>query len=756
MKSEQFGQLLKAGIASITYCERKTAPVVEADLGAQIGVEATTIQRYKAGHLPPELRTIEILADAIVKRGLLGREWLQRFLHAAQYPASDRLLDKLCPIGPVRPRPPRIYENLPAPTYSQFVMRQQAFAEIIEGLQQRSAVVLIASLGGMGKTSLAREVAACCLNGGYGVPQFDAVVWVSDKDHPGTTTFSIVLDEISRTLDYPGFTQFAHEEKRREVEQLLRRQKVLLVVDNFETITDGVLLSWLLRLPEPSKAIVTTREYRREFRRGGWPVDLRGMTEDEAKRLVDERVKVLKIEKFVGDLAQLEPLLVATGGNPKAIEMTMGLLKYERRPVQQILDDLYTARGELFDDLFARAWALLDEASRRMLMGMTFFPTSASREALRVTADVQENSFARAVERLADLALLDVQHDNLSMPPRYALHPLVRAFAAARLPEQMGFEPSARERWVEWYLQLTAQVGFCWYDLTRLDLLNGEEEAIYDVAVWASHADQHERVCRIAEGVEYFYYIRGIWDKYLKTSITHVEAARLLNDSREEMWSLGHHVQVLGRQGNVSEMERHIPRLFALREQNEMHIDANTLFWVYHAIALYHESNKDLLSAQQSWEYPLLRASEMSEYVHITNCYWLGNCLFVQSKWKEARELFLLSLNKAAENGYVRYVLFNQLRLAEIAIGQEDIEGPTVILEDINKKARQYQIREHIARSQFLYARLHTLRGDLLAARVSLAEAIDLFERLGMRRELAEAREEMARLEAQLAAPASP
>ncbi|NTU81389.1 MAG: hypothetical protein HGA45_18755 [Chloroflexales bacterium] len=74
-----------------------------------------------------------------------------------------------------------------------------------------------------------------------------------------TTNLSTVLDEIARTLDYPGFAQFEHEEKRREVEQLLRRQRVLLVVDNFETVTDGALLTWLLRLPEPSKALMTLR-----------------------------------------------------------------------------------------------------------------------------------------------------------------------------------------------------------------------------------------------------------------------------------------------------------------------------------------------------------------------------------------------------------------------------------------------------------------------------------------------------------------
>jgi hypothetical protein len=151
-RSETFGRLLKAGISSIVNCEGKKAPIIEDELGQLIGISGDSIQRYKAGHLPPESRTIEILAEAAIRRGFLGREWLQRFLHAARYPFADTLLNQLCPIGPTRPRPPRVYENLPAPTYSQFVMRAQAFADVLDGLQQRSAVVLIVGLGGNGKT----------------------------------------------------------------------------------------------------------------------------------------------------------------------------------------------------------------------------------------------------------------------------------------------------------------------------------------------------------------------------------------------------------------------------------------------------------------------------------------------------------------------------------------------------------------------------------------------------------------------------
>ncbi|NCC32206.1 MAG: hypothetical protein EOM24_09305, partial [Chloroflexia bacterium] len=388
-RSETFGRLLKGAINSIATYEGKTAPIIEEELAEQVGLAGSAIQRYKAGSLPPDPRTIAIIAEAAVRRGLFSREWLQRFLHAARYHQADQLLDQLCPLGPARPRPPRVYQNLPAPTYSQFVMRAEAFAEVLDGMSKRSAAVIIVGLGGNGKTSLAREVADACLKDENSPARFDAAVWVSDKDRPGTTNLSIVLDEIARTLDYPGFTQFEHDEKRREVEQLLRRQRVLVCLDNVETITDGALIAWLLNLPEPSKAMITTREYRREYRRGGWPVELRGMSEREVRALVDERLKVLRIEKLVGDVAEIEPLIIATGGNPKAIGMTLGLVKYERRPLQHVVDDLYAARGELFDDLFTRAWSLLDEAARRVLLVMTFFPASASGEVLSSTTDVK-------------------------------------------------------------------------------------------------------------------------------------------------------------------------------------------------------------------------------------------------------------------------------------------------------------------------------------------------------------------------------
>ncbi len=181
-----------------------------------------------------------------------------------------------------------------------------------------------------------------------------------------------MLDTIARTLDFPGLTQERPEKKTYEVEQLLRAYRVLLIIDNFETITDPVLQTWLLQVPEPSKVIVTTRELSRAWWTT-WPIQVGKMTEAEAQQLIDERTHVLSLPPVIREPALFEQFLHLTEGNPKAITLSLGLHKYERRPLHQIIADLRSGQGELFDDLFARAWQVIDEAARRIVLVASFF-----------------------------------------------------------------------------------------------------------------------------------------------------------------------------------------------------------------------------------------------------------------------------------------------------------------------------------------------------------------------------------------------
>ena len=66
-RSETFGRLLKGAINSIAAYEGKTAPAVEDELGARIGVAGSAIQRYKSGYLPPDMRAVQMFAEAAVR-----------------------------------------------------------------------------------------------------------------------------------------------------------------------------------------------------------------------------------------------------------------------------------------------------------------------------------------------------------------------------------------------------------------------------------------------------------------------------------------------------------------------------------------------------------------------------------------------------------------------------------------------------------------------------------------------------------------
>jgi tetratricopeptide (TPR) repeat protein len=737
-RSETFGRLLKAGISSIAYCEGKTAQAVEMDLGEQLGIAGYTVQRYKTGYLPPDVKTVRTLAEACVRRGLLGREWLQKFLHAAHYPHPEALVQELQPAAaPERQRTPRPYSNLPAPTYSRFVMREQAFREVREGLRMRGAVVLISSMGGMGKTSLAREVAEQALDEQDEGPGFGAVVWVSDKDRPGTVNLGLVLDEVARVLDYPGLAQLAHREKRFEVEQLLRRMQVLLVVDNFETITDSALLEWLLHLPEPSKALITTREFRREFR-SSWPVDLHGLTEPEALALIAERLRVLGLEALAPAPAELLPLIEVTGGNPKALELATGLLKYERRSLPEVVAALRAARTDLFDDLFGRAWLLLGGLARQVLLALTLFPADVGRDALETAAGVAGADFEQAVERLEDLSLVDVQRSSLSAPVRYTLHPLVRVFARQQMAAWPAFAEASRARWLDWCVRLVSQIGFCWDDLSRLGLLDQDHETVYAAIRWCAEQRHDPGTLALIEGVRYYYTVRGMWDERLMINLVRAEAARRLGDRSAEAMSLAYHIEICCKQANLEGAAQHLGRLRELAAAPGL--PGLVRYEIGYAEGIYAHARGAYAEAEQIWRGQLELARGLDGQKSVIARRWLARCRSAQGDTAGAQQLYRESLADARRIGDQRSVMGNTLKLAAFDLEQGRFAEALQQLETCRALAERFQDRRRQAECHLLLARLHRAQGDRAAARGALETALDLFERLGMRQDLDEAR----------------
>ncbi len=741
IENPTFGQLLSGAIKSIAAYERKSTGVLDEELGEALKVASATIERYKQGRVPVDKQRVKILAEQLVKRAYLNHTWLRRFLQAAAYPTPGELLEQLFPEcsqqfpGPARP--PRVYHNLPVATYAQFIARPEAYARVIEGLQQQTAVVLIVGLGGCGKTSLARYIAEQCFKDVEAPAPMEAAIWVSDKDRPGTLDLTTVLDTIARTLDYPGLAQLPHNEKLYEVDQLLRQKRVLLVVDNIETITDSRLLDWLFRLPAPSKALVTSREQTAVLW-SSWPIALDGFTPDQAWQYIEQRARFLGFSQPV--VNQYESLVHVSGGNPKVIELALGYLKYEHQPFAKIIGSLSAAQGALFEDLFARSWSLLAQPAQQVLLALLLFSPSAQPEALAAVAAVSADRIRAIGAQLSDLALIDVKRDMQHSVTGYSLHPLVRTFATARAAEAEAFMRLTYQRWLRWYVDLVSHTDFAalWNSPDRLAELDREHETIFAAMGWAASHHQAAEVLKLARGIEYYYYIRGLWERRLATDHLAIDAARWLGYQADELEFLSFHVQLLCRRGQLDDAAVALKRLDTLTL--DTNLSDHAFFYYQHAHATYAMVKGDIDSAQLAWETSMSHAQALSDHMYIANIQCLATCHYRRGERAKARRMYHDSLGRAREQGYLRYIVSNLFKLAEIELDDGNLVAARAHLTEAQLFAEKSHDQEHLARVQWIFGRMYAQSKDQAAAHMALANAIDKFERLGLRDELAEAR----------------
>jgi LuxR family glucitol operon transcriptional activator len=353
---------------------------------------------------------------------------------------------------------PKMYHNLP-PLYGEFLGREKDVARVLQGLDSRWPLISIEGLGGMGKTTLANKIAHSCLPGPQAAltQPFEAVVWVSAKDRPEQKRWlNEVLDRTARVLGSLSIPKMPLEQKTIEVHQLLNR-RTLIVLDNFETIEDSVLVSWLQGIPEPSKVLITSRSGQL---RSAWNITLKGLEDPNALELVRnhaQRLGLPSIETAHEDA--LFPLVRVTGGNPKAIEMALGYVKGGRLSLDEVIEHLHAANKTvgLFDDLFLRAWQVMTRDAQHILLVAPFFEDSASKEALGAASGLTKYHLDTAVEELVELMLLDINEESVTSGQRYGIHPLTRAFASAQLRNAQEFEGQTRERWSIYYLDFASR-----------------------------------------------------------------------------------------------------------------------------------------------------------------------------------------------------------------------------------------------------------------------------------------------------------
>jgi hypothetical protein len=171
---------------------------------------------------------------------------------AALPPQTDHAATSQPALAPLIPKSPAVG----------FVARRdQDGHDIVELLRkdlslESSQLVVLWGEGGIGKTTLAAEVARA-LAKAYS----QRIVWTS-ADKRADFTYSILLDEIALRLNRNDLLRLAAEPKATEVQMLVAGAPTLVVLDNFETIEPGQagLCAEFLAHKTSCSGLITTRE----------------------------------------------------------------------------------------------------------------------------------------------------------------------------------------------------------------------------------------------------------------------------------------------------------------------------------------------------------------------------------------------------------------------------------------------------------------------------------------------------------------
>ncbi len=451
--------------------------------------------------------------------------------------------------------------NLPPRDYERFVGRQKELAEVRRLLlpypRSRAYVVTIDGIGGIGKSALALETAYTYCDQYAALPEaerFEALVWVSAKRTYLTTgglverrqafrTLDDLFTAIAQVLDFPAITRAPAQEQRAIVEQVLREQRTLLLLDNLEAVDDEDLLVFLRELPDPAKALVTTR-HRIDV---AHPVRLAGMPHADALALIDQEAARKDVTLAV---EEREALWQRTGGVPLAIVWSVGLMGLGGS-VESVLRRLGQGQSDIARFCFEESVAQIrGKDAHRLLLALALFAADASREALGVVAGLGEDEFGRdmGLEELLRLSLVNKEGE------RFSLLPLTRSFVQSEAEKQEDWMVAARERWQMYFYELSHEYGGWSHNWRGHDLVERELPNItiaiddiisrlqYEPTIEGNSVisklsfPQAKRALDFMGHVARTCRIRGYWNDWETLSLRMLRLGRGINDLEHVGW----------------------------------------------------------------------------------------------------------------------------------------------------------------------------------------------------------------------------
>ncbi|WP_369203097.1 NB-ARC domain-containing protein [Streptomyces sp. PU-14G] len=300
--------------------------------------------------------------------------------------------------------------NLPAPEFDEtgFFGRRREVDRIKRAIKGAYPVVSILGDGGIGKTSIALKAAYELLDDPKN--QFDAFVWVSAKATILTVNeIQRISDAIESSLGL--FTSAAEQlggkiaasshDPVEEVLEYLAAFRVLLILDNLETVLDQRLRDFLLELPMGSKVIITSRIGLGIEN----PVALSPLSDHDATRLLYALARVRDVKALQGlPGAAITKMVQAMKGHPAYLRWFVAGVQAGKRP-----EELLQGNDLLLDFCMSNVYGYLSTNARSVLRSMQVLPGRRSQAELAFINDYSASEIQSSLLELMTTNFVQMQ-----------------------------------------------------------------------------------------------------------------------------------------------------------------------------------------------------------------------------------------------------------------------------------------------------------------------------------------------------------
>jgi predicted ATPase/DNA-binding SARP family transcriptional activator len=411
----------------------------------------------------------------------------------------------------------RARRHLPAPATT-LVGRRAELAELARLVRSGTArLVTLTGAGGIGKTRLALQVAHDLADA------FADGVFFVDLAH--LRDHGLVPSAIARAV---GVEEQPSELLDTTILTSLRGKRLLLLLDNFETVADGAsLIGELLRTAENSSVLVTSRAPLRLS--GEHEYRLQPLPLGDAVALFTARARAVapSFRLASEEAAEVEQLCARLDGLPLAIELAAARTRdYHPAELLEMAPGALELATEGARDLPARHrtlraaidWSheLLPEAERGSFARLAIFAGGCTAAAAAAVCDTGRGVLASLVAT----SLLQERLSRARGEPRWFLLETVREFALEQLDERGELADLAR-RHAEHFALLAEDAEEQERSAVAWATLDEEVDNLRAALSWAHATGEVELELRLVGALAYYWSVRD----HLREGMAAIEAA---------------------------------------------------------------------------------------------------------------------------------------------------------------------------------------------------------------------------------------